>query len=143
MYACHDSFFQIKSPQICETHSIRTSMTRSISSPPSFACCCPESSTAVCAGSSFPLSRLLHSKATSLSSKPSPGKASMSWRPTAHLFLIWISARFPSKWSAVPYVWFYTSNNTILRPSNCSISRQICWPECLRKSARWYCWVFF
>lgn len=91
----HHSSFQITSLLTCETPSTLTSMSRNTSSPPSSACCCLESFTAGCVGSSCTLSRQPHSKAISLSSRPCPGKASMSWRPTTHRSPIWISARLP------------------------------------------------
>lgn len=104
------TILQITSLWIFETHSIRTSMSRSTSSPPSSICYCLESSTAECVGSSSPLNRPPPSKATSLSSKPSPGEGSMSWRPTTHRCRVGTSAHLPLKWLVLPFDSFKDSN---------------------------------
>lgn len=91
-------FFQITSLQTYGTPSTLTSMTRSTSSPPLSACCSPGSSTAGCAASSCTPSRPRPSTATSLSSRPCPGRASMSCRWTTRPSPTWISARLPSRW---------------------------------------------
>lgn len=108
-YMDYFSCFQITSLWIYEILSIPTSMSKNTSSPPSSACCSQESCTVGCVGSSCTLSRLPCSRATSLSSKPFPGKASTSCSPTTRPSPSWTSDQLQLRW------W-------VLQPSACSDS---------------------